>query len=41
MWTEYENIQADIFDHLLTIVPDFGLRLFQKPAGSDLALLKT
>ncbi len=41
VWTEYENIQADIFDHLLTIVPDFGLRLFQKPAGSDLALLKT
>ncbi len=39
VWTEYEDIQADIFDHLLAIVPDFGLRLFQKPAGSDLASL--
>ena len=38
-WGEYEDIQADIFDHLLAIVPDFGLRLFQKPAGSDLANL--
>ncbi len=40
VWTEYEDIQADIFDHLLAIVPDFGLRLFQKPAGSDIATLK-
>jgi miniconductance mechanosensitive channel len=39
VWAEYENIQADIFDHLLAIVPNFGLRLFQKPAGSDLANL--
>jgi miniconductance mechanosensitive channel len=39
VWSEYEAIQADIFDHLLAIVPEFGLRLFQKPAGSDLANL--
>jgi miniconductance mechanosensitive channel len=39
-WAEYEDIQSDIFDHLLAIVPEFGLRLFQKPAGSDLANLK-
>jgi miniconductance mechanosensitive channel len=39
-WAVYEDIQSDIFDHLLTIVPEFGLRLFQKPAGSDLANLK-
>lgn len=37
VWAEYEDIQADIFDHLLAIVSDFGLRLYQKPAGSDLA----
>ncbi len=37
VWGEYESIQADIFDHLLAIVPEFGLRLYQKPAGSDLA----
>lgn len=35
-WSEYEDIQADIFDHILAILPEFGLRLFQKPAGSDL-----
>ena len=40
-WASYENIQSDIFDHLLAIVPEFGLRLYQKPAGSDLANLTT
>jgi miniconductance mechanosensitive channel len=39
-WAVYEDIQSDIFDHLLAIVPEFGLRLFQKPAGSDLVNLK-
>ena len=39
-WAEYEDIQSDIFDHLLAIVPEFGLRLYQKPAGSDLVNLK-
>jgi miniconductance mechanosensitive channel len=40
VWTEYEDIQADIFDHLLAIVPEFGLRVFQQPAGSDLVNLR-
>ncbi len=40
-WVAYEGIQSDIFDHLLAIVPEFGLRLYQKPAGSDLANLKS
>jgi miniconductance mechanosensitive channel len=39
-WAVYEDIQSDIFDHILAIVPEFGLRLFQSPAGSDLANLK-
>jgi len=39
-WAVYEDIQSDIFDHLLAILPEFGLRLYQKPAGSDLANLK-
>lgn len=39
-WAEYEDIQSDIFDHLLAVVPEFDLRLYQKPAGSDLANLK-
>lgn len=34
-WVEYEGIQADIFDHLYAILPEFGLRVFQQPAGSD------
>jgi miniconductance mechanosensitive channel len=37
-WTEYEDIQADIFDHLLTIVPEFGLRLYQQPAGTEFSI---
>jgi len=36
-WASYEAIQADIFDHIFAIVPEFGLRVFQQPAGSDLA----
>ncbi len=39
-WAVYEDIQSDIFDHLMAIVPEFGLHLYQKPAGSDLANLK-
>lgn len=38
-WAAYEGIQSDIIDHLLAIVPEFGLRLYQKPAGSDLTNL--
>lgn len=34
-WAEYEGIQADIFDHILAIVPEFGLRVFQSPSGID------
>ncbi len=39
-WVAYEGIQADIFDHIYTIAPEFGLRLYQKPAGADLAGLR-
>jgi len=35
IWSEYETIQADIFDHLLAILPEFGLRLYQAPSGHD------
>jgi miniconductance mechanosensitive channel len=34
-WAEYEGIQSDIFDHILAIVPEFGLRVFQHPSGQD------
>ncbi len=35
-WGKYENIQSDIFDHLIAMLPEFGLRLYQAPAGADL-----
>ncbi len=38
VWVEYEGIQSDIFDHLLAILPEFGLRLYQKPSGQDVTL---
>ncbi len=37
-WDQYEQIQADIFDHIFAISPEFGLRLFQSPSGEDLKL---
>ena len=39
-WAAYESIQADIFDHIYAIAPELGLRLYQKPAGADLAGLR-
>ena len=36
-WGEYEAIQSDIFDHLLAILPEFGLGLYQQPGGADVA----
>ena len=29
-WINYEGIQSDIFDHLLAVVPQFGLRVYQR-----------
>ena len=34
-WVAYEGIQADIFDHIIALLPEFGLRLFQHPTGAD------
>ena len=36
VWTEYEEIQSDIFDHLMAAVSFFDLEVFQQPSGSDL-----
>ena len=38
-WAGYEAIQADIFDHLLAVVQEFGLRVFQNPTGEDFSKL--
>ena len=35
-WAACEEIQADIFDHVLAVLPQFGLRIFQSPSGSDM-----
>ena len=36
-WVKHESVQADIFDHILAVVPQFDLRVFQNPGGHDLA----
>jgi len=35
-WSYYESIQGDIFDHIIAIIPEFELRVFQSPTGKDL-----
>lgn len=39
-WVAYEGIQGDIFDHLLAIIPEFGLRVYQRPSGMDVRELR-
>ncbi|NCC73998.1 MAG: mechanosensitive ion channel [Sphingobacteriia bacterium] len=34
-WANYENLQADIFDHIMAVIPEFELRVFQNPSGVD------
>ena len=35
VWANYEAIQADIFDHILAVIPEFELKVFQNPTGAD------
>ncbi|WPJ96489.1 mechanosensitive ion channel [Coraliomargarita algicola] len=35
-WARYEDIQGDIFDHFLSVLPEFGLSAYQAPSGADL-----
>lgn len=39
IWAEYEDIQADIFDHIFAVVDEFGLRIHQSPTGNDIRSL--
>mgnify|MGYP003145537340 FL=1 len=39
-WLAYEGIQSDIFDHLLAILPEFGLRVYQHPSGMDIRAIQ-
>jgi miniconductance mechanosensitive channel len=34
-WANYEAIQSDIFDHILAVIPEFELKVFQNPSGRD------
>ena len=36
-WIAYENLAGDIFDHLLAVLPEFGLRIYQQPGSGDVA----
>lgn len=40
-WVPYERLQAEVFDHLLAVLPTFGLKVFQSPTGLDLQMLKS
>lgn len=41
-WVNYEDIQSDIFDHLLAVISEFGLSPYQEPSGRNFeAMLKT
>lgn len=35
-WIPYETLQSEIFEHVMAMAPEFNLRLFQRPAGTDL-----
>lgn len=38
-WANYEAIQADIFDHIIAVVPEFDLQVYQNPSGADFRAL--
>ena len=38
-WVAYEHLQADVFEHLIAMLPEFGIKAFQAPAGSDFTRL--
>lgn len=39
VWVDYEGIQSDVFDHVLAVIREFDLRVFQNPTGTDFATL--
>ena len=38
-WVDYEHLQAEIFEYVLAILPEFGLKVFQNPTGNDIKSL--
>lgn len=39
-WNIHEGVQADVMDHILAVVPEFGLAVFQNPTGGDFRTMK-
>ncbi len=39
-WIKYEEIQADIFDHLIAVIKEFDLKIFENPTGEDILNFK-
>lgn len=37
VWTDFEALQSDIFDHLFSVLPEFGLYAYQQPSGRNIA----
>ena len=37
-WQAYEDLQSDLFDHILAVAPEFGLNVFQRASGRDLRM---
>lgn len=34
-WAKFESLQSDIFDHILAVIPEFDLRIFQYIIGDE------
>ena len=35
-WKAFERVQSDIFDHVYAVIREFGLAIYQRPAGTDI-----
>lgn len=37
-WAEFEDFQARLFEHIYSVLPEFGLKAFQRPSGRDVQM---
>jgi len=37
-WADFEDFQARLFEHILSVMPEFGLKAFQRPSGRDVQM---
>jgi miniconductance mechanosensitive channel len=37
-WAEFEDFQARLFEHILSVLPEYGLKAFQRPSGRDVQM---